>query len=66
MEVLTKKYAEMVWRYEVAPHGKTVMLLTTGGVSTKGKWEGDYGVHYKAWYPLPKRDKELEKKLGLI
>lgn len=53
------------WRYEIAPAGKTVWLLTTGFVSIKGKWTGDYGEHFVAWSPMLKRNKDKERKLGL-
>lgn len=54
------------WRYSEAPSGVIVMLLTVGGVATKGKWTGEYGEHFKAWFPLPKRDKAKERELGFI
>lgn len=56
----------VTWRYSKPPNSVTVMLLTVGGIATKGKWEGEYGEHFKAWFPLPKRDKLKELELGFI
>lgn len=53
------------YRYEVAPLGQTVLLLTRGGICTKGVWYGAYGQHFWGWAPLPKRNKALEELLGL-
>lgn len=54
---------QVYWRYvERAPSGK-VLLLTIGGVATFGDWKEDAG--FLAWSPMPKRDKLLEKALGL-
>lgn len=35
-----------------------VILLNSGGVASIGKWGNGIGV--MGWYPLPKRDKQLE------
>ena len=67
MEFYAEKLEGMSWRYEVAPLGQTVLLLSAfGNVINKGTWAGSYGEHYKAWLPLPKRDKAIEEKLGFI
>lgn len=58
---------ESHWRYpaagDVAPTGIEVQLLTLGGRQIRGVWENSVG--YIAWAPFIKRDKELEKELGL-
>lgn len=51
--------------YECAPKGQKVQLLTRGGVCVHGQWYGDYGQHFWAWAPLPKRNKALEESLLL-
>lgn len=52
------------WRYAVpAPKGIKLSLLTKGGVQVVGVWEDDL---YVAWAPLIKRNKESEKRLGLV
>lgn len=53
------------YRYEVAPFGQEVLLLTCGGVCTKGKWYGSYGKFFWGWAPLPSRDRLREAELGL-
>lgn len=58
---------EAGWRYlEPAPRGTTILLLTTGNSLCKGQWDGRPWQYYKAWSPLLKRDKELEKELERI
>lgn len=47
-----------------APRGVKLTLLTIGNVQVTGEWSDDGG--YKAWAPLLKRDKELERKLGIL
>ena len=54
---------DIYWRYDQAPHGSKVFLLTKGGVAVDGQWRVDGG--FIAWHPLFKRDKELEAKLGI-
>lgn len=58
---------EARWRYpangEPAPAGVDVQLLTRGGIQVRGTW--DSSGAYIAWAPMIKRDKELEKRLGL-
>jgi hypothetical protein len=44
--------------------GAKVQLLTRGGVHMTGPWAED--GFYVAWLPLPKRNKEKEKLIGLI
>lgn len=53
------------YRYEIAPLGQKVLLLTTTGTCVVGTWYGPYGKHFWGWAPLPKRDKDQEKALGL-
>lgn len=53
------------YTYEVAPLGQEVLLLTCGGVCTKGKWFGGFGEFFWGWAPLPSRDRLLEEQLGL-
>ena len=46
-----------------APKGVKLTLLTVGNVQVTGEWmEGAF----KAWAPLLRRDKELERKLGIL
>lgn len=45
------------------PMGTKVCLLTTGKVCILGYWSDSAG--YIAWAPLPGRDKEKERGLGL-
>lgn len=54
----------MNWNYSI-PHNRSVIvqLLTTGGFAVHGKWQGDYGQYFIAWYPLPVRDMQLEREL---
>lgn len=55
---------DVYWRYDPPPRGVKVFLLSKGGVAiTPGEWRDNAG--FIAWFPLLKRDKELEKKLGL-
>lgn len=51
------------WRYEKAPAGMKVDLLTKGGISVNGTWKGELGEYYIAWAPLRKRNHSLEKQL---
>lgn len=54
------------WRYEKpALVVSKMMLLTTGHVAVLGPWIGEYGEHYIAWSPMPKRDKVTERELGV-
>lgn len=45
--------------------GAKVFLLTKGGVATTGNWTGAYGEFFIAWCPMPKRNKQRERELGL-
>lgn len=55
------------WRYSVPEDKASKMhLLTVGFVAIHGSWYGDYGQYLIAWAPMPKRDKETERALGLI
>ena len=62
MRTLTAPTSE--WRYEVPPDpSATCLLLTVGGCLVKGKWYGEYNQYFIAWAPMPKGDKEIEKRL---
>lgn len=55
------------WRYEKCPRlGAKVLLLTVGDTLTEGHWRGEVGEFFKAWHPVPKRDKKRESELGLL
>lgn len=54
---------DVKWRYDTAPHGVKVFLLTRGGVAVEGTWRD--GGSFIAWHPLFSRDKEVERRLGL-
>jgi hypothetical protein len=55
------------WIYEVPPRTDAkVQLLTVGRIATYGSWYGELGEHFIAYCPLPKRNKELERRLGLL
>lgn len=53
------------WQYGTKPtvSDSKVLLLTNGGVAVFGQWRDNAG--FIAWAPLPKRNKQLEKELGL-
>ena len=52
------------WRYEEPEDkGATMLLLTVGGCLVKGKWYGDYNQYFMAWAPMPKGDKDVERRL---
>lgn len=51
------------YRYSVPESSSKMILLTIGDVAVMGNWAGELGQYYKAWCPLPKRDKVLEKQL---
>ena len=55
------------WNYDMrnAPTGKRCLLLNAGGVAIIGVAPGRGDTFFKAWAPLPKRDKEVEQKLGV-
>lgn len=52
---------EDFWRYDKAPTGVKLFLLTEGGIATEGPWRDDGS--YLAWHPLFKRDHALEATL---
>lgn len=54
---------EAKWRYDQAPRGAKIFLLTKGGVAVDGYWRDDGS--FIAWQLLFKRDKELELLLGI-
>lgn len=51
------------WRYDDAPRGSKVFLLTKGGIAVEGVWTED--GRYIAWHPLFKRNRELEQERGI-
>lgn len=58
---------DCAWNYDMssAPVGKRCLLLGAGGVATVGVTNGrDH--FFKAWAPLPKRDKEEEARRGVF
>jgi hypothetical protein len=55
------------FKYEVPPRtDATVLLLTKHGVCVPGEWRGKYGQYFIGWAPMPKRNKQREKELGLL
>ena len=65
--VTTAPPGDVHWRYAVPRNGDSKMLLLNlGGVAVIGNWYGELGEHFLAWCPLPKRDKQLERSLGLV
>lgn len=49
------------------PGGAKVCLLTKGGVCIIGTWpSNNTGNFILGWAPLPKRDKDKERQLGII
>lgn len=46
-----------------APKGVKLTLLTLGNIQVTGVWSKNL---YKAWAPLLKRDKQMEKELGIL
>lgn len=49
---------ELYWRYDKAPTGAKLFLLTKGGVAVTGQWRDDGS--FTAWQYLFKRDKSKE------
>lgn len=52
------------WVYSKAPK-KKCLLLSDLGVAFMGPPTGEFMTEYIAWCPLPKRDKQKEKELGI-
>jgi hypothetical protein len=53
------------WHYtEPAPRGVKLTLLTIGNIQVTGEWADN--MKYKAWAPLLRRNKQLEKELGIL
>ena len=62
--VTTATQTEMYWHYTKPKNPDSKMfLLNLGNVATIGNWYGEVGQYFKAWCPMPKRDKALEKQL---
>lgn len=55
------------WNYDMqtAPVGKRCLLLNAGGVAVIGLVPSREYSFFKAWAPLPKRDKVKEESLGI-
>lgn len=56
------------WNYNMAkaPTGQRCLLLNAGGVTVIGPApKNDATSFFRAWAPLPKRDKALEESLGI-
>lgn len=49
---------DVYWRYDQAPIGVDVFLLTEGGIGVRGQWREGGG--FIGWHPLFKRDKTKE------
>ncbi len=62
---LTAQPGETIdWNYTVPAHqGAKMQLLTIGNIAVHGTWKGKLGEFYKAWAPMPRRNKMLEKQL---
>ena len=54
------------WRYEEAPRGVKVQLLTIGDIAVYGEWKGKLGEFYKGWHPVPRRNKKKEEALDRL
>lgn len=46
------------------PGGAKVHLLTVGGICVDGQWRDGQG--FLGWAPLPRRNKEKEKAIGIV
>ncbi len=66
MQILTTE--ALIFEYiKQPPLNHKLLLLTKDNVLVLGPWKGEpIGDNrtYKGWAPLPKRDKELESKMG--
>lgn len=58
---------ESRWNYdmEAAPAGQRCLLLNAGGVAVIGQGKPHAPGYFRAWAPLPKRDKAMEESLGI-
>lgn len=55
---------EVYWRYEMPEdRGAKVLLLTIGGICVLGRWYGALGQYFLAWSPMPKRNRDVERRL---
>tara|TARA_R110000744_G_scaffold205722_1_gene324371 strand:- start:1237 stop:1416 length:180 start_codon:yes stop_codon:yes gene_type:complete len=54
------------WIYDSLPPNQSakVLLLTAGGICILGDWANHYNGCI-AWHPLPSRNRDEEKRLGL-
>lgn len=55
------------WQYDWTDcqFGRKQLLLTVGGIAVIGHPDREH-KGYKAWAPLPDRDKDAEKRLGIF
>ena len=61
---VTAAPGDIYWRYWVPQNTDAKMLLLTkGGIAVAGSWSGELGQYFRAWCPMPKRDKVLEQRL---
>lgn len=55
---------DLYWRYDSAPRGVKLFLLSVGGVAiAPGPWRD--GAGFIGWHELFKRDKAQEERLGI-
>lgn len=68
MQIFVNK--DTVFEYvKPAPLNHKLLLLTKDNVMVVGAWKGGppgENKTYKAWCGLPDRDKDLERKMGLL
>lgn len=63
---MTAPPGEVEWRYEPVPGRGKCLLLNPGGCLIPGPPTGEWGKEYIAWAHMPKRNKEIERKLGFL
>ncbi len=55
----------VVFNYkDPAPTGTKLNILTKGNICITSIWQNNMG--HKGWAPLPHRDREIEKELGIL
>lgn len=62
---VTGEPGDVYYRYEVPTENVSAkrILLTRGDVAIIGVWTGALGQYFKAWAPMPKRDRAVEAEL---